>query len=78
MAPGTFGVEYQAIVTDYLKSIDKYKHWDKFYKRCGYINSSKVSSSRPRRSNAADLSMTDLGRHALNFSSSPVRPGFDT
>ena len=69
--PGIFNNEHNALLTEYLKSIDKFNHWDEFHEACGI--SLKAKSPKRRKSAVADLSLVEIGRGDLNFSSSPVR-----
>jgi hypothetical protein len=69
--PGAFNGEHNGRLTEYLKSINKFNHWDEFYEECGISQKSKTP--KRRKSTAADLSLVEIGRGDLNFSSSPVR-----
>jgi hypothetical protein len=65
--PTAFNSDYNALFQEYLQSIDKFNHWDEFYSKCGVNGAPKPKSS------AADLSLVEIGRGDLNFSSSPVK-----
>ena len=69
--PGVFNSEHNALLTEYLKSIDKFSHWDEFYEECGI--SQKGKTPKRRKSTAAELSLVEIGRGDLNFSSSPAK-----
>jgi hypothetical protein len=69
--PGPFNHAYDALFKEYLNSINKFNHWDEFYAECGVSEAGRTLKSR--KSTAADLSLVEIGRGDLNFSSSPVR-----
>jgi hypothetical protein len=49
--------------------MNEFTKWANFYKACNFTR----DSSEPDGDLAADISQVDIGRRALNFSSSPVR-----
>jgi hypothetical protein len=67
--PGTFNSNYKALLTEYLESMNAFSKWDDFYAACDFIRERRNSLGTL----AADISQTDIGRRALNFSSSPIR-----
>jgi hypothetical protein len=69
--PSAFNHEYNALFKEYLQSVEKFNHWDELYDKCGISQNCKAP--RPRKSTAADLSLVEIGREDLNFSSSPMR-----
>ena len=66
--PTAFNSDYNALFQEYLQSIDKFNHWDEFYSKCGIDRTPKG-----KKSSAADLSLVEIGRGDLNFSSSPAK-----
>ncbi|KAI0289301.1 hypothetical protein BC826DRAFT_971075 [Russula brevipes] len=67
-APGSFNSNYKALLTEYLESMNTFKKWDEFYEACDFARKGLDSYGGGL---AADVSQTDIGRRALNFSSSP-------
>jgi hypothetical protein len=67
-APGSFNSNYKALLTEYLESMNTFKKWDEFYMACDFAHKGSDSFGGGL---AADVSQTDIGRRALNFSSSP-------
>ncbi|KAI9442802.1 hypothetical protein F5148DRAFT_1293155 [Russula earlei] len=65
--PGPFNSNYKALLTEYLESVNMFNKWDDFYIACNFDQKPCGGSL------AADTSQTDIGRRALNFSSSPIR-----
>ncbi|KAI9452026.1 hypothetical protein F5148DRAFT_1289806 [Russula earlei] len=65
--PGPFNSNYKALLTEYLESVNMFNKWDDFYVACDFDQKPCGGSL------AADMSQTDIGRRALNFSSSPIR-----
>ena len=65
--PGSFNSNYKALLTKYLESMNAFNKWDDFYEECNLGQKPQTYSL------AVDMSQTDIGRRALNFSSSPIR-----
>jgi hypothetical protein len=57
---------------EYLESVDNFTKWDAFYMACNFTQSRACDVSEVGGI-AADISQVDIGRRALNFSSSPVK-----
>lgn len=68
--PGPFNSNYKALLSEYLESVDTFNKWDEFYAACDVAQKRRKSCGE---SLAVDMSQTDIGRRALNFSSSPIR-----
>jgi hypothetical protein len=68
--PSIFNHEYNRLFTE-NKSIDKFSHWDKFYKECSVSQSGKTPKCH--KSTAVDLSLVEIEHGDLNFSSSPLK-----
>jgi hypothetical protein len=71
--PGPFNSEHKALLTEYLESVDTFKKWPEFYQACNFSRAKHIHSEE-QDDLVADISQTDIGRRALNFSSSPVKP----
>jgi len=66
--PGPFNFEHKALLTEYIESMDAFNKWPEFYEACKFTKANSESDVL-----AADVSQTDIGRCALNFSSSPIK-----
>ena len=64
--PGPFNSAYKALLMEYLESVDAFNKWLDFYQACKF-------SLKEQQDLAADISQIDVGRRALNFSSSPIK-----
>ena len=67
---GPFNSNYKALLAEYLESMNTFNKWDDFYAACDFAwKHPKLCHG----SLAADMSQTDIGQRALNFSSSLIR-----
>ncbi|KAF8236009.1 hypothetical protein L208DRAFT_1376270 [Tricholoma matsutake] len=66
--PGPFNSEHKALLTKYIESVDAFNKWAKFYQACKFTKANSESGVL-----TADVSQTDIGRRALNFSSSSIK-----
>lgn len=70
--PGQFNSTHEALFAEYFESVKAFNKWDEFYRACDFSQNNTRSLSN-HRSSLADMSQIDIGRRALNFSSSPVK-----
>ncbi|KAI9511008.1 hypothetical protein F5148DRAFT_1147149 [Russula earlei] len=67
--PGPFNSGHKALLTEYIESVDTFNKWQEFYQACKFTKANSESEAVL----TVDVSQTDIGRHALNFSSSPIK-----
>jgi hypothetical protein len=69
--PGPFNSEYSALLIEYLESVGSFRKWPEFYQACKFRRANSLEEEQDNL--VADISQTDIGRRALNFSSSPIK-----